>query len=282
MSGERWNHSKEKKDIRDLGLRARVELGAMGETIRATQIFDWLYHKGVSDFAAFAGLSKDLREKLAARFRIGALEVADRRNYGDGTTKFLFRLHDGAFIETVLVPGRKRRTGLPLDPGRLQIRLRLLRQRPPWLQSEFGLVRDHRPGPLSPARLARPDELRLHGHGRAPRQLGKRRKGPPHHEHHAEGLGIAARRMTVSTTGYLPAFKRLEALDLQVNLSLSLHAVTNSYRDDCMPIDRRFPLEDVVRAAEEYIRSGGRMITLDDDQFPPGARKRSWPEPICP
>ena len=78
-----------------------------------------------------------------------------------------------------------------------------------------------------------------------------------------EGLGIAARRMTVSTAGYHPAFKRLEALDLQINLSLSLHAVTDRLRDRLMPINRRFPLEDVVRAAEDYIRSGGRMITLE-------------------
>ncbi len=97
----------EKADIRDLALdelrgRARSDGGEavpgrpdlrLAPITRACRISP-----------RFAGLSKDLREKLAARFRIGALEVADRRDSGDGTTKFLFRLHDGAFIETVLIP----------------------------------------------------------------------------------------------------------------------------------------------------------------------------------
>ena len=78
-----------------------------------------------------------------------------------------------------------------------------------------------------------------------------------------EGLGIAARRMTVSTAGFLAAFKRLEALDLQINLSISLHAVTDRLRDRLMPINRRFPLEELVAAAESYVRAGGRMITLE-------------------
>ena len=65
-----------------------------------------------------------------------------------------------------------------------------------------------------------------------------------------EGLGIAARRMTVSTAGLIPAFDRLEALDLQINLSISLHAVTDRLRDRLMPINTRFPLEEVVGAAE--------------------------------
>ena len=69
--------------------------------------------------------------------------------------------------------------------------------------------------------------------------------------------------MTVSTAGFVDAFKRLEELDLQVNLSISLHAVTDRLRDRLMPINRHFPLEQVVDAAKDYIRSGGRMITLE-------------------
>ncbi|MCK7482705.1 MAG: hypothetical protein M0C28_40485 [Candidatus Moduliflexus flocculans] len=61
-----------------------------------------------------------------------------------------------------------------------------------------------------------------------------------------EGMGIAARRLTVSTAGFVDAFKRLEALDLQINLSISLHAVTDRLRDRLMPINRRFPLEELV------------------------------------
>jgi 23S rRNA (adenine2503-C2)-methyltransferase len=78
-----------------------------------------------------------------------------------------------------------------------------------------------------------------------------------------EGMAIAARRITISTAGLADAFVRLSALDLQINVSLSLHAVTDRLRDRLMPINRRFPLEAVVKAAEDYVRSGGRMITLE-------------------
>ncbi|MCX6569249.1 MAG: 23S rRNA (adenine(2503)-C(2))-methyltransferase RlmN [Candidatus Aminicenantes bacterium] len=252
-------------DIRDLGLEElRVELGAIGEKpFRAAQIFDWLYHKGASDFAAFTSLSKDLRDKLAARFRIGALELADTRKSGDGTTKFLFRLHDGEHIETVLIPSGKRLTvclstqvgckfacafcasglnGFKRDLALSEITGQVL-----YLQHGLALELTN----FVFMGMGEP----LDNWANVERAL--RIMNAP------EGLGIAARRMTVSTAGYVPAFKRLEALDLQVNLSLSLHAVTDRLRDKLMPINRRFPLEEVVRAAEEYIRSGGRMITLE-------------------
>jgi 23S rRNA (adenine2503-C2)-methyltransferase len=76
-------------------------------------------------------------------------------------------------------------------------------------------------------------------------------------------MGVAARRMTVSTAGLVPGIERLAALDLQVNLSVSLHAVTDRLRSRLMPINRKYPLEKLVAACESYIRSGGRMITLE-------------------
>jgi 23S rRNA (adenine2503-C2)-methyltransferase len=262
---QKMNSSQEKTNIRDLGLdELRAELEAMGEpAFRAIQIFDWLYHKGVSDFAEFTSLSKPLREKLAVHFRIGALELADRRDSGDGTVKLLFLLDDGAFIETVLIPTGRRLTvclstqvgckfacafcasglhGFTRNLASSEITGQVL-----YLQHSLGLELTN----FVFMGMGEP----LDNWANVEKAL--RIMNAP------EGLGIAARRMAVSTAGYLPAFKRLEALDLQVNLSLSLHAVTDRLRDKLMPINRRFPLEDVVRAAEEYIRSGGRMITLE-------------------
>ena len=255
----------EKQDIRDLTLEElRSELEAMGEpAFRAIQIFSWLYKKGASDFAEFTSLSKDLREKLTSRFRLGALELADHRESGDGTAKFLFRLYDGAFVEAVLIPAGRRLTvclstqvgckfacafcasglrGFTRDLASSEITGQVI-----FLQHALGLELTN----FVFMGMGEP----LDNWENVEKAL--RIMNAP------EGLGIAARRMTVSTAGYLPAFKRLEALDLQVNLSLSLHAVTDRLRDKLMPINRRFPLEDVVRAAEEYIRSGGRMITLE-------------------
>ena len=252
-------------DVRDLTLdELKAELGAMGERpFRAVQIFDWLYHKGASDFARFTSLSKGLREKLAGRFAVGALELADKRESNDGTAKFLFRLGDGQHVETVLIPAGKRLTvclstqvgckfacafcasgfhGFKRNLSPSEITGQAL-----FLQKTFGLELTN----FVFMGMGEP----LDNWANVERAL--RIMNAP------EGLGIAARRMTVSTAGYVPTFKKLEAFDLQVNLSLSLHAVTDRLRDRLMPINSRFPLEEVVRAAEEYIRSGGRMITLE-------------------
>lgn len=252
-------------NIRDLGLdELKAELVAMGEKqFRAVQIFAWLYKRGAARFEDFAYLPKPLREKLTGRFTIGALELADKRESGDRTAKFLFRLHDGAFIETVLIPAGRRLTvclstqvgckfacafcasglhGFKRNLASSEITGQVL-----YLQHALGLELTN----FVFMGMGEP----LDNWANVEKAI--RIMNAP------EGLGIAARRMTVSTAGYLPAFKRLEAFDLQVNLSLSLHAVTDRLRDKLMPINRRFPLEEVVRAAEEYIRSGGRMITLD-------------------
>ena len=97
-------------DIRDLTLdELRAELEAMGERpFRAAQIFDWLYKKKAARFEEFTNLPKALREKLAARFAFGALELADKRSSPDGTTKFLFRLARRPAHRDRPHPGRER------------------------------------------------------------------------------------------------------------------------------------------------------------------------------
>jgi len=252
-------------DVRDLTLdELKAELGAMGERpFRAVQIFDWLYHKGASDFARFTSLSKGLREKLAGRFAVGALELADKRESNDGTAKFLFRLGDGQHVETVLIPAGKRLTVCLSTQVGCKFACAFC------ASGLHGFKRNLTPSEITGQALYLQKTLGLEltnfvfmGMGEpldnwANVERALRIMNAP------EGLGIAARRMTVSTAGYVPTFKKLEAFDLQVNLSLSLHAVTDRLRDRLMPINRRFPLEEVVRAAEEYIRSGGRMITLE-------------------
>lgn len=253
------------KDIRDLTLEElKGELAAMGEKpFRAAQVFDGLYHKGASGFAEFTSLSKPLREKLAGRFSISALELADRRGSSDGTVKFLFGLRDGAFVETVLIPSGKRLTVCLSTQVGCKFACAFC------ASGLHGFERD-----LAPSEITGQVLHLQHALGFALTNFVFMGMGEPLDNwtnvekairimNAPEGLGIAARRMTVSTVGYVPSFKRLEALDLQINLSLSLHAVTDRLRDRLMPINRRFPLEEVVRAAEEYTRSGGRMITLE-------------------
>ena len=252
-------------DIRDLTLEElRAELEALGERpFRAAQVFDGLYKKKAAGFEDLTTLSKALRGKLAARFAAALPEIADRRASADGTTKFLFRLGDGEHVETVLIPSGRRLTICLSTQVGCKFACAFC------ASGLGGFKRDLRPSEITGQVLGLERET-----GRGPTNYVFMGMGEPLDNwanvekairimNEPAGLAVAARRMTVSTAGYVPSFKRLAALDLQINLSLSLHAVTDRLRDRLMPINRRFPLEEVVAAAESYVRSGGRMVTLE-------------------
>ena len=252
-------------DIRDLTLvELRAELEAMGERpFRAGQIFDWLYKRKAAKFEDFTSLPKPLRDKLAAKFAFGALALADKRSSPDGTTKFLFRLRDGEHIETVLIPAGSRLTVCLSTQVGCKFACAFC------ASGRHGFKRNLAPFEIVGQVLFLESAL-----GRALTNYVFMGMGEPLDNwanvekairimNAPEGLAIAARRITVSTAGFVDAFQKLEALDLQINVSISLHAVTDRLRDRLMPINRRFPLEQVVAAAEAYIRSGGRMITLE-------------------
>jgi 23S rRNA (adenine2503-C2)-methyltransferase len=253
------------RDVRDLTLvELRAELETMGERpFRAAQIFDWLYRKKAARFEDFTSLPKLLREKLADRFAFGVLGLADKRSSPDGTTKFLFRLHDAEHIETVLIPAGRRLTVCLSTQVGCKFACAFC------ASGRHGFKRN-----LAPSEIIGQILLLESALGRGLTNYVFMGMGEPLDNwtnveqairimNTPEGLAIAARRITVSTAGFVDAFKRLEALDLQINVSISLHAVTDRLRDRLMPINRRFPLEQVVTAAEAYIRSGGRMITLE-------------------
>ena len=242
----------------------RAELQGMGERpFRAAQIFDWLYKKRAASFDEFTSLSKALREKLAARFAFGSLDVSERLASPDGTTKYLFRLGDGEHVETVLIPAGRRLTVCLSTQVGCKFACAFC------ASGRQGFTRDLAPSEIVGQALFVRREI-----GREPTNYVFMGMGEPLDNwtnlekalrimNAPEGLGIAARRMTVSTAGFVDAFERFAGLDLQVNLSVSLHAVTDRLRDRLMPINRRFPLETVVAAAEKYLRAGGRMITLE-------------------
>jgi len=252
-------------DVRDLTLAdLRAELERLGEKpFRAAQIFDWLYRKHATKFEDFTTLAKPLREKLAARFAIVPLEVADKRESGDGTAKLLFRLGDGEHVETVLIPAGRRLTVCLSTQVGCKFACAFC------ASGRHGFKRNLRPSEILGQVLSVRAAL-----GREPSNYVFMGMGEPLDNwanvekairimNAPEGLAVAARRITVSTAGFADSFRKVAALDLQINVSLSLHAVTDRLRDRLMPINRRFPLETVVQAAEDYLRAGGRMLTLE-------------------
>ena len=254
-----------KKDIRDQTLEElKTEFEAMGErSFRAAQVFDWLYHKGATNFAGFTSLSKDLRVKLGAHFAIGNLEPEAQLRSKDGTAKFLFKLADGHCIETVLIPSGKRNTVCLSTQAGCKFACAFC------ASGLHGFKRNLTASEITGQALYFAKTLGAEITNYVFMGMGEpldnfdnlaraiRIMNAP------EGLGIAARRITVSTAGHIPGIERLKTLDLQVNFSVSLHAVTDRLRSSFMPINKKYPLEKVVAACEDYVRSGGRMITLE-------------------
>ncbi len=255
----------DKPDIKDLTpeeLRAALE--AEGEpAYRAEQIFDWVYKRGAAEFSAFTDLPKRLRQALDDRFGLCLPGLAERQVSKDGAEKFLFRLADGRFVETVLIPARMRQT------------LCLSTQ----VGCKFGCVfcasgkggfkRNLRPSEILGQILFLRDRFRIPLTNFVFMGMGEPLDNFDNVAQSTlimnapEGLGIAARRITVSTAGVVPGIERLKNLKLQVNLSLSLHAATDELRSRLMPINRKYPLADVLRACEDYVRSSGRMMTIE-------------------
>lgn len=256
---------KTRPDIRDLSFKELAEeLKDLGEpSYRAGQVFDWLYKRGVASFEAFTNLPKSLRLRLEERFSLESLELAERLVSADKTEKFLFRVADGNFVETVLIPTDKRTT------------LCLSTQ----VGCKFGCVfcasgrggfkRNLRPSEIIGQVLFLRDKLSLHltnfvfmGMGE-PLDNCENLIRAIQIMNDSRGLGIAARRITVSTVGIIPGIERLKNLGLQVNLSLSLHAVREDVRSKLLPISRKYPLQKVLQACQDYVRDTGRMMTLE-------------------
>jgi 23S rRNA (adenine2503-C2)-methyltransferase len=251
--------------INDLTLEElRAELEAMGERpFRAVQIFHGLYHQGAADFDELLTLPKNLRQKLAARFTISRLDLEARLESKDGTAKFLFKLADGNCVESVLIPAGARRTACLSTQAGCKFACAFC------ASGLHGFKRN-----LAPSEIVGQALYLLKAAGVAPTNFVFMGMGEPLDNfdnlaraiqimNAPEGMGIAARRMTVSTAGYIPGIERLKRLDLQVNLSVSLHAVTDKLRSRLMPINKRYALEKLIDACEDYTRSGGRMITLE-------------------
>jgi 23S rRNA (adenine2503-C2)-methyltransferase len=254
-----------KKDIKDLRFdELKAELQALGEPgFRAGQVFSWIYRKGKATFGEFSDISKGLKEKLETNYYIGRMDVDERSRSADGTEKFLFRLPGGHFIETVLIPSGKRRTVCLSTQAGCKFACAFC------ASGLDGFKRNLSPSEITGQVLFLRDTLDRELTNLVFMGMGEPLDNFDNLEkavrimNSPEGMEIAARRMTISTCGLVPGIERLAKLDLQMNLSLSLHAVTDRLRDKLMPVNKKYPLEKVIEACEDYLRLGGRMMTLE-------------------
>jgi len=254
-----------KKNIRDLSLEElEKELVRMGEPPhRGRQIFTWLYSKNARGFSGMTDLPKGLAARLDERFTAGALSLVKRLRANDGTEKSLYELPDGGRIESVLIrSGRRATVCVSTQVG--------CRFACPFCASGMkGFTRNLTAGEIIEQVLLAGDAAGSRVNNVVFMGMGEPLDNYDNLErairtiNDARGVNIGARKITVSTCGIVPGILRLKDLGLQVELSVSLHAADNALRNELVPVNRKYPLEDLVEALEQYRQATGRVVTLE-------------------
>jgi 23S rRNA (adenine2503-C2)-methyltransferase len=248
---------------------AVAEIGA--EPFRARQLWHWIYHRGAIDFAEMTSLAKEFRSRLAERFVIGRPSASADSVSQDGTRKWLLRFSDGQEIETVHIPEEDRGTLCVSSQVGCTLTCRFCHT------GTQGLVRNLSPAEiLGQVMLARdvlgewpsPKEERLlsnivmMGMGEPLYNYDNVAKALRIVMDH-EGISISRRRITLSTAGVVPMIRRCGE-ELGVNLAVSLHAVTDELRDRLVPLNKKYPLAELLAALRDYPRlSNARRITFE-------------------
>lgn len=256
-----------KKDIRAYTyeqLQKELEEGLGEKKFRAKQVYEWLHVKLAENFDEMTNLSKGLREKLDQQYVILPVKMLERQESAlDGTNKFLFQLHDGNVVESVLMRYKHGNSVCISSQVGCRMGCRFC------ASTIGGLVRN-----LSPSEM-------LGQIYQIQKIIGERVSnvvimgtGEPMDNYEnflrfielltdEHGLHISQRNVTVSTCGIVPRMKELAKQKLQITLALSLHGATQEKRRELMPVANKYELPEVLEACDEYFRETGRRITFE-------------------
>ncbi|MFT5681823.1 MAG: 23S rRNA (adenine2503-C2)-methyltransferase [Myxococcota bacterium] len=232
---------------------------------RAKQLWGWLYERGAQDFSEMSNLPQAFREQLMAACRLGSLSLIVEQRSKDGTVKRLYRLPDGKSIESVLMCyADNRRTAC--------------------ISSQAGCAMGCTfcaTGQMGFARHLTADEIfeqaqrfsaELQAKGERLSNVVMMGMGEPLHNYDATlesvrrlmgDLGIGARHITISTVGLPKGIRRFAAEGLQVKLAISLHAATDEVRSSMLPVNRKYPIGELLDSVREYIEVTGRRVTFE-------------------
>jgi len=254
------------KDIKELTLKELEEkLSSWGQPrYRAKQIFSWIYKKGAYEFNGMSDLTADLRKKLSDEFYILGLKLASMERSVDGTSKFLFELQDKNLVEAVNIPAGKRITGCISSQVGCKFACAFC------ASGLKGFKRNLSCGEILDEVLY----LKNNAQGAELTHIVFMGTGEPLDNYEnilkairlinsPEGFNIGARRITISTSGIIPGIKKLQGEDLQFELSISLHASDDKTRSQIMPVNKKYPLADLIKACHEYIEKTNRQITFE-------------------
>lgn len=245
---------------------------AMGHpAYRAGQVLDWIYKRRVRDWDDMSNLPASLREALKQEFPAARLEKIRETGSKDTTRKFLFRLPDGQMIESVLIPASPALYGDASDRRTICISSQVgcaygckfcASGLDGWKRNlhageivdqflQVEAISGEKINNIVFMGMGEPmanydNLLRAIGILNAP-----------------WGVGLGARHMTVSTSGLVPQIRKLAAQPLQVRLAISFHGATDEVRSTIMPVNKKYPVEDLVAACEDYVRIKKQRITFE-------------------
>ncbi|MGB7655134.1 MAG: 23S rRNA (adenine(2503)-C(2))-methyltransferase RlmN [Novosphingobium sp.] len=272
-------------------LFAAAGLDPKAAKLRGKQVFHWLYHRGVTDFEAMTDIAKTMRPWLTQRFVIGRPEIVLSQHSNDGTRKWLLKTDDGHEFEMVFIPDEARGTlcvssqvGCTLNCRFCHTgTMRLVRNLTPGeIVGQVMLARDAlgewpRAGQADLALLGDDlvdDDGGYSADGRLLTNIVMMGMGEPLYNFDnvrdalklvmdGDGLGLSRRRITLSTSGVVPMMARAGA-EIGVNLAVSLHATNKLVRDEIVPINRKYGIEELLQACADYPgASNARRITFE-------------------
>ncbi|KQV62873.1 MULTISPECIES: 23S rRNA (adenine(2503)-C(2))-methyltransferase RlmN [unclassified Caulobacter] len=240
--------------------------------MRATQIFRWMHHRGVTDFAQMSDVAKETRARLAEAFTINRPEIVERQVSKDGTRKWLIRMAPGIEVESVYIPGVGRAGALCVSS-----------QVGCTLNCSFchtgtqPLVRNLTAAEIVAQVQVAKDDLAEWPSDKEDRQLSNivfMGMGEPLYNlgqvadaieiiSDNEGIGISRRRITVSTSGVVPMLGKLGETT-QAMLAISLHATNDPLRDELVPLNKKYPIAELIAGIRAYPGlSNARRVTFE-------------------
>lgn len=256
----------EKEDIKELSL---LELTKVLETMsekpfRAKQIYEWLHKKLVVSFDEMTNISKPLREKLAQRYEITKITVADVLvSQNDGTTKFLFRLGDGRVIESVLMKYKHGNSVCISSQVGCRMGCRFCASTLGGLERNLTvsemLSQIYEIQRISGERVS---NIVVMGTGEPLDNYDNFLKFV-HRISDENGLNISQRNITASTCGLVERIRKLAEENLQITLAISLHAPNDTMRRELMPVANKYTISEIMEACHYYYEKTGRRITFE-------------------
>lgn len=258
----------QRRDIRDLSLE---ELSGYFESIgdkafRGGQVAQWIYQKGAWSFDVMTNLPQPLRERLKHDFQLKPNAIAQKQVSQEGTTKFLFDLHDREKIESVLIPTATRTTACISTQAGCKFGCKFC------ASGIGGWSRNLTCAEIVTQVLHVKEEALKHK--RPLSNIVFMGTGEPLDNfdnlfkaikiiNAQEGIGIGARHITISTVGLVPKIRELAKQNLQIELAISLHGYDNESRNLLMPVNRKYPFDELIEACREHFKQTKRQITFE-------------------